>query len=45
MILKNGKDAAEATKEEVDYAYNRPELQSVRYSEKKITIIDEDVSK
>ncbi|MBH1941085.1 toprim domain-containing protein [Mobilitalea sibirica] len=45
MILKNGKDAAEATKEEVDYAYNRSELQSVRYSEKKITIIDEDVSK
>lgn len=45
MILKNGKDAAEATKEEVDYAYNSSELQCVRYTQKKITIIDEDASK
>lgn len=36
MILNDGKDAAEATKESVDRAYTNAELQSIRYVKKKV---------
>lgn len=42
MILSRGKDAAEATKYEVDEAYCSAEIQSVRYNKKKIVLLDID---